>query len=153
MKIRSLADWIAWALYWPVLIAAAADITVLPILLMRGWPSQDQLWLATKVQGAVAAILFILAVCDGETRRTVNQYNAMVGRTARSLPWWRRTFQRIGDLRLQICAYCLGGAVIFSFFVATGQAYRTLAGTGFFLTVTVSLLTLKYHLPGKAAQP
>ncbi|ESQ88313.1 hypothetical protein ABAC460_16770 [Asticcacaulis sp. AC460] len=152
MKVKSFSDWIVAALYWPVVIAATAEVVGLPVWLLSNGPDRDLLWLAVKGQFGLAAILFVLALCDGETRRAVNRNNAIAHSERKSLPWWRHIFHRIGDRRLQICAFSLWCVVIITMFVRD-EVYRTLAGSGFFVTLLMILLTLKYHLPDEDTQP
>lgn len=151
-KTRSFSDWIVAALYWPVVIAATAEIVAPLFWLLSNGPDRDLLWLVIKGQAGLATVLFALALCEGKTRRAVNRFNAIAYAERTSLPWWRHIFHRIGDRRLQVCAFGLWCVVILTMFVPDA-VYRTLAGSGFFVTVLMILLTLKYHLPDETTQP
>jgi len=128
--------------FWPALIGAWVAAVVAAVGL-AGEPLNHVVPPVTAVLGALAIVMFILAVLDGPTRRAVDDFNLKSKARWREMTWWERLFSdEYGDRRLLIVNRLVGLEVAI-FVIIRAQDLALLGFVGFALSTLMLMLMMK----------
>ncbi|WP_459662078.1 hypothetical protein [Novosphingobium sp. 11B] len=133
--------------FWPALLGSWMAAVVAGLIAIAPLTFAPMALPLTALLGALAAVMFLVALFDRATRQAVDTFNQRSKAQWRDMSWRERLFSRsYGDLRLLIINRLI--ALEMLAFIVTGnqgQHFALLAFIGFALSTLMLMLMMKHQ--------
>lgn len=133
--------------FWPALLGSWMAAVVAGLIAIAPLTFAALTLPVAAFLGALAAVMFLVALFDGATRQTVEAFNQRSKGQWRDMSWRERFFSRsYGDLRLLIINRLIAlEMLVFIFTGNQGQQFALIAFIGFALSTLMLMLMMKHQ--------